>query len=122
MKTLLTCIILLTSHAASSQSDFAVSTGEDLRRTCNSADHFAECTSYLKVIYDTAKAIAQATATKSNLVVGSCGPEKGIDTVPLVVALRIAWQEYAGKHPDRLRHQAVNEVLQAFERKWPCPI
>ena len=53
-------------------------------------------------------------------LVGSCGPVKGIDTVPLVIALRLAWQEYAGQHPERLEGYAIDQVLLAYEARWPC--
>ena len=52
-------------------------------------------------------------------VIGSCGPEKGIDTIPLPIALQRAWQAYAKKHPGRLQRQALEEVLLAFEERWP---
>jgi hypothetical protein len=98
----------------------AISTGEDLQKVCNAAEHFSECVSYLELVYKTIKIAARMNESRPKQIVGSCGPDKGIDTVPLTIALRLAWQEYAEEFPDRLDGQAVEEVLLAYERRWPC--
>lgn len=120
MKALFAYLAVLSMTMSQGANALTISTGADLQKACTVAEHFSACTSYMKVVFDTAKAIAHMKSSKSNGVIGSCGPEKGIDTVPLVIALRNAWQDYASKYPDRLRHLAVTEVLRAFERQWPC--
>ncbi len=120
MKTLLSILLVLSMPTSLAANALGISTAEDLRRACNAADRFAQCTSYLKVVFDTAKAISHMQDSKPIEVVGSCGPDKGIDTVPLVISLRAAWQEYAAKYPDRLNRLAVAEALHAFETRWPC--
>ncbi len=97
-----------------------IATGEDLQRACDAAATFPECVEYLELVYQTAKAIARLNGPGGPPPVGSCGPGQGIDTVPLVIALRTAWQAYAGRHPDRLRRPAVGSALLAFEQQWPC--
>ena len=98
----------------------SILTGEDLQQICNSTEHFSECVSYLELVHKTIKAAARMNASRSEPTIGSCAPEKGIDTVPLTIALRLAWQEYAAEHPRRLYRQAVEEVLLAYEKRWPC--
>ena len=97
-----------------------ISTGKDLQIACSVSDHFSECVSYLKTVHETVKAVRRMNNLQPMEIIGSCGPEKGIDTVPLVIALRLAWQEYARKHPERLREHVTEEVLLAFEERWPC--
>lgn len=95
-------------------------TGEDLQIVCDDADRFSECVSYLETIYKTAKTIGRINQPQVKGLVGSCGPEQGIDTVPLSIARRLAWQDYARKYPERLQDLAVEEVLLAYEERWPC--
>jgi len=95
-------------------------TGEDLQALCDDSDRFAECVSYLETIYKTAKTIGRINEPQLKGLVGSCGPEQEIDTVPLSIARRLAWQDYAGMHPERLDRPAVEEVLLAYEERWPC--
>jgi hypothetical protein len=95
-------------------------TGEDLQKVCNDAERFSECVSYLETVYKTAKTIGRINEPQLKGLVGSCGPEQGIDTVPLSIAWRLAWQEYAAKYPGRLQRLAVEEVLLAYEERWPC--
>jgi hypothetical protein len=115
----LTVLLLAMSQAVNATT---ISTGEDLQKVCNAVEGFSECVTFLEVVYQTAKAIAHMNDGEPSLklVIGSCGPNKGIDTVPLVIALRAAWQEYAKKHPEQLRNLAVGEALLAFEARWPC--
>ena len=120
MKMVLAYLTLLSFPIPQTVNALTISKGEDLQNACKVAEHFSACVSYLKLIHDTAKAIARMNDPEWRAVVGSCGPDKGIDTVPLVVALRAAWKEYAEKHPGRLRNLAVGEVLLAFEEQWPC--
>ena len=120
MRMLLACLAVLSLPIPQAANALTVSTGEDLQKACNVVEHFSECVSYLNVVYDTAKAIAHMNDPELKGVVGSCGPDKGIDTVPLIIALRAAWQEYAKKYPGRLGKLAVGEVLLAFEERWPC--
>jgi len=95
-------------------------TGEDLQVICGDDKRFVDCVSYLETVYKTAKAIGRLSEPQLTGLVGSCGPELGIDTVPLSIARRLAWQEYAGRHPQRLKGLAVEEVLLAYEARWPC--
>ena len=97
-----------------------ISTANDLEKLCNAVEHFPECVSYLETVYKTAKAIDRMNEPQLKEVIGSCGPEKGIDTVPLSIALRLAWQEYAAQHQGRLQQDAAEEALLAFEARWPC--
>ncbi len=97
-----------------------ITTGSDLQEACNSAEHFSDCVIFLKTVYQTAKAINRSLDHTETDVIGSCGPEQGIDTVPLVIALKLAWQEYATKFPGRMQNLAVEEALLAFEARWPC--
>ena len=95
-------------------------TGEDLQMVCDNPDRFSDCVSYLETIYKTAKTIGRLNEPKLTGLIGSCGPDQGIDTVPLSIARRLAWQEYASKYPERLQRLAVKEVLLAYEERWPC--
>jgi|GEM_PF-6574487 len=97
-----------------------ISTGDDLREVCAAEPEFAQCVRYLDLIYQAAKAIAQMDASGKARVTGACGPDQGIDTVPLVVALRLAWQDYVAAHPERLGDPAAEVALRAFEARWPC--
>ena len=97
-----------------------LTTGEDLQEVCSSSEHFSDCVLFLKTVHLTAKAIDRSLDPAMGDVVGSCGPEQGIDTVPLVIALKLAWQEYAEKHQDRMQNLAAEEALLAFEARWPC--
>lgn len=98
----------------------SIVTGEDLHKVCDVAERYDECVSYLEMVHKTIKAAARMNETQAGKLVGSCGPEKGIDTVPLVIALRLAWQDYAGQHPARLEGYAIDQVLLAYEARWPC--
>lgn len=98
----------------------SIVTGEDLHKVCAVAERYDECVSYLEMVHKTIKAAARMNETQSGKLVGSCGPVKGIDTVPLVIALRLAWQEYAAQHPERLEGYAIDQVLLAYEARWPC--
>ena len=98
----------------------SIVTGEDLHKVCDVAERYDECVSYLEMVHKTIKAAARMNETRPGKLVGSCGPEKGIDTVPLVIALRLAWQDYAGQHPERLKGYAIEQVLLAYEARWPC--
>lgn len=98
----------------------SIVSGEDLHKTCDVAERYQECVSYLEMVHKTIKTAARMNETQSGKLVGSCGPEKGIDTVPLLIALRLAWQDYAGQHPGRLEGYAIEQVLLAFEARWPC--
>ena len=98
----------------------SIVTGEDLQKICDDDARFTDCVSYLETIYKTAKAMGRVNVPPLKGLAGSCGPELGIDTVPLSIARRLAWQEYAGKHPERLKGLAVEEVLLAYEARWPC--
>lgn len=120
MKTLLAFLAAISISLPQPASALAISTGGDLANACNAVERFDECVSYLKAVHDTAKAIARMGATEPRRVVGSCGPDKGIDTVPLTIALRAAWREYAEDHPARLAKAAAGEVLLAFDTEWPC--
>jgi hypothetical protein len=113
----LVVISLAMSNAANATT---ILTGEDVQTLCDDSDRFAECVSYLETIYETAKTIGRINEPQLKGLVGSCGPEQGIDTVPLSIARRLAWQDYAGKYPERLQGQAVEEVLLAYEERWPC--
>ena len=75
---------------------------------------------YLELVHKTIKTAARMNGPRQGPIVGSCGPEKGIDTVPLTIALRLAWQDYAVEHASRLDGQAIEEVLLAYEQRWPC--
>lgn len=114
---LLIAIFLMLPQAARAQ---PIATGEDLHEVCNSVENFEVCVFYLKTIYQTAKAINELSDAEQKGSIGSCGPEQGIDTVPLVIALRLAWQEYAARSPERLQNPAAEEALLAFEERWPC--
>ena len=114
---LLVVISLALPNAANAMT---ISTGEDLQKVCNDIERFSECVSYLGTIYKTAKTIDRITDPQLKGLIGSCGPEQGIDTVPLSIAWRLAWQEYAEKYPKRLQRLAVEEVLLAYEERWPC--
>ena len=98
----------------------SIVTGEDLHKVCDVAERYDECVSYLEMVHKTIKAAARMNETQSGKLVGSCGPEKGIDTVPLVIALRLAWQDYAVKHPGCLEGYAIEQVLLAYDARWPC--
>ena len=98
----------------------SIVTGEDLHKVCDVAERYDECVAYLEMVHKTIRAAARMNETRSGKLVGSCGPEKGIDTVPLVIALRLAWQDYAGQHPERLKGYAIEQVLLAYEARWPC--
>lgn len=95
-------------------------TGNELQELCVSVGSFDECVSFLKDVNDSAKASALKTTPNSQRPLGSCGPDKGIDTVPLAIAWRLAWEQYANKYPHRLSNSADDEVLLAFEEQWPC--
>jgi hypothetical protein len=110
-------VFLMLPQAARAQ---PITTGEDLHEACNSAEQFEVCVFYLKTVYQTAKAIDQLSDAEQKGSIGSCGPEQGIDTVPLVIALRLAWQEYAARSPERMQNLAAEEALLAFEERWPC--
>ncbi|UCH49078.1 MAG: hypothetical protein JSU95_04605 [Betaproteobacteria bacterium] len=94
--------------------------GEDLRLACSSAEHFSDCVFFLKTVHQTAKAIDHFSDGEPQGSIGSCAPEQGIDTVPLVIALKLAWQEYAERSPERMRNPVAEEVLLAYEERWPC--
>ena len=114
---LLVALFLLLPQAARAQ---PITTGEDLNEVCDSAEHFEVCVFYLKTVYQSAKAIDRLADAEEKGSIGSCGPEQGIDTVPLVIALRLAWQEYAARSPERMQNPAAEEALLAFEERWPC--
>ena len=117
LKYVLIAMLLMLPQAARAQ---PITTGEDLHEVCNLAEHFELCVFYLKTVYQTAKAIDQLSDAEEKGSIGSCGPEQGIDTVPLVIALRLAWQEYAARSPERMQNPAAEEALLAFEERWPC--
>lgn len=98
----------------------AIVTGEDLQKICADDARFSECTSYLDIVYKVAKVIGRLGEPQVAGLPGSCGPDLGIDTVPLPIARRLAWQEYARKNPQQLQGLAVETVLLAFEARWPC--
>jgi len=98
----------------------AISSGKDLQEVCSAAAYFSECVSYLELVHKTVKTIGRMNEARLQGIIGSCGPEQGIDTVPLIIALRLAWLEYADIHPERLHRQAPEEVLLAYEERWPC--
>lgn len=115
-----TALLLAVSQAGSAAT---ISSGRDLDQVCSEVDRFSECVNYLQTVYRTAKAISRMTEPKLNKLnglVGTCGPDQGIDTVPLPVALRIAWQERASKYPAQLGEPAEEQALLAFEERWPC--
>lgn len=120
MRTLLATFTVLSLVVSQSANGIAIATGHDLQKACKEVEHFSACVDYLEVVYRTAKAIAHMNDPKRHAVVGSCGPDHGIDTVPLPIALRTAWQAYAEKFPEQLRDPAVEKVLLAFEARWPC--
>ena len=121
MKLLVVCLTIpLLAMPRIASATMEVWSGEDLRDTCQSSAELTKCFAYLEVVYQTAKAIAQASDSAAGGAVGSCGPEKGIDTLPLVISMRDAWQQYAAKYPERLRYRAAGEALRAFEERWPC--
>ncbi len=111
-------VISLTTPATANA--LSILTGEDLQKVCESTEHFSDCVSYLELVHKTIKTAARTNGSRPELIVGSCGPDKGIDTVPLTIALRLAWQDYAEEHPGRLQRQAIEEVLLAYEMRWPC--
>ncbi len=117
LRHLLLVILLALSPAANSQT---ITTGEDLQRICSSAERFSDCVLFLKTVYQTAKVLDRVSDHGKRGLIGSCGPEQGIDTVPLVIALKLAWQEYAAKTPQRMHNLAIEEALLAFEARWPC--
>ena len=110
-------LLLVISNGANA---LTISTGKDLQIACNAVERFSECVSYLEMIHKTIKAVGRMNGPQVKGLVGSCGPEQGIDTVPLAIAHRLAWQEYAKTHPERLHRRAIEEVLLAFEERWPC--
>ena len=98
----------------------SIVTGADLQEVCKSAETFPDCVFFLKTVDQTAKAMGQLSDPTGESFVGSCAPEKGIDTVPLVIALRLAWLEYAEKYQQRMQKPAAEQALLAFEARWPC--
>ena len=76
MKTLLAYLTLLSLSLPHGVSAVTISTGEDLQKACNKAQHFSSCVAYLNVVYETVKAIAHMNGPqmKPTSVVGSCGP------------------------------------------------
>jgi len=97
-----------------------IETGQDLQKACHTPDELSACLTFLQAVHKTAKEIALADDAGSRRIVGSCGPDKGIDTLPLAVWLRDAWYAYAKRHPDRLNQRAAAAALHAFEQQWPC--
>ena len=87
----------------------SISTGEDLQQVCNEMEQFSECVSYLMLVHRTIKTAARMNGLQPEPIVGSCGPDKGFDTVPLTIALRLAWQDCAAEHPGRLHRQAIED-------------
>lgn len=120
MRTLLATVTVLSLVASQSANGITITTAKDLQKACKEVELFSACVGYLEVVYRTAKAIAYMNDPKLHNVVGSCGPDQGIDTVPLPIALRTAWQAYAEKFPEQLGDTAVEKVLLAFEAQWPC--
>ena len=121
MKLLLVCLTIpLLAMPRIAGATMEIWSGENLRDTCESSEELTKCFTYLEVVYQTAKAIARTDDARADGVVGSCGPEKGLDTLPLVISLRDAWQQYAAKYPERLRYRAAGEALRSFEERWPC--
>ena len=114
---LLIVVCLALPQAASAQ---GITTGSDLQEICSSADRFSECVIFLKTVHQTAKAIDRLSDDGQAGVIGSCAPGQGIDTVPLVIALKLAWQEYAAEFQERMQNLAVEETLLAIEARWPC--
>lgn len=97
-----------------------IETGQDLERACRAPDELSACLTFLQAVHKTAKEIVRMQGQVYPPIVGSCGPEKGIDTLPLAVWLRDAWYGYADRHPDHRYQRAVEAVLMAIEEKWPC--
>jgi len=97
-----------------------IETGQDLEKACRAPGQTSECLTFLQAVHKTAKEIALANDAESPRILGSCGPDKGIDTLPLAVWLRDAWYAYAKRHPDRLSQRAAAATLHAIEQKWPC--
>ena len=97
-----------------------IETGQDLERACRAPDELSNCLTFLQAVHKTAKEIARTLDAGSLPIVGSCGPDKGIDTLPLSVWLRDAWYAYADRYPDRLNQRAAEAALMAIDEKWPC--
>ena len=97
-----------------------IETGQDLEKACQTPDQLSECLTFLQAVHKTAKEIVRTHEFEPGQIVGACGPEKGIDTLPLAVWLRDAWFAYVDRHPDRLHQRAAAAALHAIEEKWPC--
>lgn len=98
-----------------------IETGQDLERACRAPDELSACLTFLQAVHKTAKEIVQMQGPDARTIAGSCGPEKGIDTLPLSVWLRDAWYAYAARHPKHRFQRAAEAALMAIEEQWPCP-
>ena len=74
MRMVLACLTVLSVPMPQTANALTISTGQDLQEACKVAGHFSACVSYLKLIHDTAKAIARMNTPELRVVVGACGP------------------------------------------------
>lgn len=112
--------MIISLNLPSAVNAVTISTAKDLDELCDSVEHFPQCVSYLETVYKTVKAVDRMNETRRGKTIGSCGPDKGIDTVPLAIALRLAWRDYVAQHQGRLQASAIEGAILAFEQRWPC--
>ena len=120
MKAFCLCLTLLLLALPRTAGAGIIETGQDLDRACRAPDELSDCLTFLQAVHKTVKEVARTREEDAPPIVGSCGPDKGIDTLPLAVWLRDSWYAYAARHPDQLHRRAAEAVLLAIEEQWPC--
>ena len=68
MRTFLACLAVLQLAVPGTATALAISTGEDLQKTCQAAEQFTRCVGYLELVYRTARAAARLSELTASII------------------------------------------------------